>query len=187
MEKVIKKSIIVLLVICSSFLLIHFIRLFCGFIFISEIDYSVNAFEYVSLILSSFLTLSVAWYITKRITEQRFEKDFLINDLKSIEDIVHNIENILETSSSINITYIASRINSIFMLKDRMKEAIELTSLSKMDITPLENSINDLFTSATDFDAQDVPISEVDIPEIQQRCSNLIKETRNLIIEINHK
>lgn len=73
------------------------------------------------------------------------------------------------------------------MLKDRMKEAIELTSLSNMDITPLENSINDLFTSATDFDAQDVPISEVDIPEIQQRCSNLIKETRNLIIEINHK
>ena len=68
------------------------------------------------------------------------------------------------------------------MLKDRMKEAIELTSLSNMDITPLENSINDLFTSATDFDAQDVPISEVDIPEIQQRCSNLIKETRNLII-----
>lgn len=187
MEKVIKKSIIVLLVICSSFLLIHFIRLFCGFIFISEIDYSVNAFEYVSLILSSFLTILVAWYITKRITEQRFEKDFLINDLKSIEDIVHNIENILETSSSINITYIASRINSIFMLKDRMKEAIELTSLSNMDITPLENSINDLFTSATDFDAQDVPISEVDIPEIQQRCSNLIKETRNLIIEINHK
>ena len=187
MEKVIKKSIIVLLVICSSFLLIHFIRLFCGFIFISEIDYSVNAFEYVSLILSSFLTVLVAWYITKRITEQRFEKDFLINDLKSIEDIVHNIENILETSSSINITYIASRINSIFMLKDRMKEAIELTSLSNMDITPLENSINDLFTSATDFDAQDVPISEVDIPEIQQRCSNLIKETRNLIIEINHK
>lgn len=187
MEKIIKRSLIILLVICSSFLLIHFIRLFCGFIFISEIDYSVNAFEYVSLIITSFLTILVAWYITKKLTEQRFEKDFLINDLKSIESIVHDIEDILETSSSINITHMASKINSIFMLKNRMKEAIELTSLSDTNIIPLENSINDLFTSATDFDALDIPISKVDVPEIQQRCSNLIRETRNLIIDINHK
>ena len=73
------------------------------------------------------------------------------------------------------------------MLKNRMKEAIELTSLSDTNIIPLENSINDLFTSATDFDALDIPISKVDVPEIQQRCSNLIRETRNLIIDINHK
>lgn len=187
MEKIIKKGLIILLIICSSFLLIHFIRLFCGFIFISEIDYSVNAFEYVSLIITSFLTLIVAWYITKRLTEQRFEKDFLINDLKSIEEIVHSIEDLLETSSSINITHMASKINSIFMLKNRMKEAIELTSLFGIDIRSLENSINDLFTSATNFDAQDVPISDVDIPEIQQRCTRLIKETRSLIIKINNK
>lgn len=187
MEKIIKKGLIILLIICSSFLLIYFIRLFCGFIFISEIDYSVNAFEYVSLIITSFLTLIVAWYITKRLTEQRFEKDFLINDLKSIEEIVHSIEDLLETSSSINITHMASKINSIFMLKNRMKEAIELTSLFGIDIRSLENSINDLFTSATNFDAQDVPISDVDIPEIQQRCTRLIKETRSLIIKINNK
>lgn len=73
------------------------------------------------------------------------------------------------------------------MLKNRMKEAIELTSLFGMDIRSLENSINDLFTSATNFDAQDVPISDVDIPEIQQRCTRLIKETRSLIIKINNK
>ena len=73
------------------------------------------------------------------------------------------------------------------MLKNRMKEAIELTSLLGIDIRSLENSINDLFTSATNFDAQDVPISDVDIPEIQQRCTRLIKETRSLIIKINNK
>lgn len=186
MGKIIKSSLIIFTIICSSFLLIHFIRLFCGVIFISEIDYSVNAFDFISLIITSLLTILVAWYITKKLTEQRFEKDFLINDLNSIEEIVHSIEDILESSSSLNITYMASKINSIFMLKNRMKDAIEQTSLSGTDVSQLENSINDLFTSATNFDAQDIPISDVDIPQIQQHCSNLIRETRNLIIKINH-
>lgn len=48
-------------------------------------DYTVEPMDIINLIVTVVVSVYVAWYITKRLTEERFEKELVISDLKDIE------------------------------------------------------------------------------------------------------
>lgn len=186
-QKFLKKTLIIFIIITLSFVLIHFARILLGLLFFCEIDYKIDAIDYIGLVVSTVVTLWIGWYVTKRLTEQRFEKDFLINDLKSMEKLVHDIENVFDSSTSVDISYISSQIDSLQLIKSRLESTLELMRISDIETTKINNLIIDFFSLTTDYETQYILVKEVDIPSIKQKANILINEIRNLIIQINMK
>lgn len=150
-----------------------------------KIDYTVTPINVISLIVSSVLTIWIGWYISKKLTEQRFEKEFLIKDLNSIESEIHYIENVFNSSNQVDISFIASKNNNIQLLKERFSATLKLMNISGFDDRGLNEMANALFTQTTNFDSPQVMTCDIDIQLINKKCSDVILETRNLIIQIN--
>lgn len=152
-----------------------------------KIDYTITPINVISLIFSSVLTIWIGWYISKRLTEQRFEKEFLIRDLNSIETEIHYIESVFNSSTQVDISFVASKGNNIQLLKERFSATLKLMKISSFDDKKLNEKTNALFTQTTNFDSPQILTSDIDIQLINQKCSDVILETRNLIIQINNR
>lgn len=182
---IIKWLLLVLLTIAITFIFIHYIILFIGIMVKNNISYQVNAIDYISMITSAIVTIWVGWFISKKLTENRFQKEFLIGDLKEIERNIHEIEDIFETSTSVDIMHISSKFSTLYSIENRFSETISIMNLSKNISTNIREVITNLYEKATDFSSPNEYTNKLDIPEIKKRCNDIIIETRTLIIKIN--
>lgn len=147
-------------------------------------DYTVEPMDIINLIVTVVVSVYVAWYITKRLTEERFEKELVISDLKDIEGEIKKILDAYEKSKPGNV--ILPAINQLRILIDRFKKSVQLTASKKLDTAALDSSFIQFYRFATDYGAVDNVI-DVDLPSVQNHGSNLIIEVRNLISTINKK
>ena len=74
----------ILLILLASFYLVYFI-VDCAWFEQLKISYELVPVDAIGIIVSAALTLWIGWYIAKKLTEQRFEKEYLIKDLNLIE------------------------------------------------------------------------------------------------------
>ena len=54
-------------------------------------SYVVEPIDIVNILVTILVTIFVAWYVTKKLSEERFEKELIISDLKSIEECIKKI------------------------------------------------------------------------------------------------
>lgn len=109
----------------------------------------------------------------------------MIGDLKEIERNIHEIEDIFETSTSVDIMHISSKFSTLYSIENRFSETISIMNLSKNISTNIREVITNLYEKATDFSGPNEYTNKLDIPEIKKRCNDIIIETRTLIIKIN--
>ena len=64
-----------------------------------DADTNLNPVEPMGIIVSAALTIWIGWYITKKLTEQRFEKEYLIKDLATIEQKVDELSSTFQNSA----------------------------------------------------------------------------------------
>lgn len=147
-------------------------------------DYTVEPMDIINLITTVVVSVYVAWYITKRLTEERFEKELVISDLKDIEGEINKILDAYEKSEPGDV--ILPSINQLRILIDRFKKSIQLTASKKLDTATLDSSFTQFYRYATDYGAVD-NVTDIDLPSVQNYGSILIIEVRNLISTINNK
>lgn len=174
----------ILLILLSSFYLMYFIIEYAWFEQL-KINYELVPVDAIGIIISAALTLWIGWYIAKKLTEQRFEKEYLIKDLKLIENKACELKALFQNSSCIDISYVSAVNNEIQSLFNRLSKTIELADMSSVSMSDLSNSINELYRDTTDFDASQIAVESVDLQMIFARCDNVIIEGRKLIITIN--
>lgn len=147
-------------------------------------DYTVQPMDIINLVVTIFISLYVAWVITKKLTEERFEKELLISDLKDIEAEIKRILDAYETSEPGNT--ILPAINQLRVLIERFKNTILLTASKNLDTAVLDTSFIQFYRLSTDYEAVD-NVTDVDLPSVQNYGSKLIVEIRNLISQINKR
>ena len=54
-------------------------------------SYVVEPIDIINILVTVLVTIFVAWYVTKKLSEERFEKELIISDLKSIEECIKKI------------------------------------------------------------------------------------------------
>lgn len=172
-------AVILLIVILICFLRFLFVM---SWIHNAEVDYKIVPIDVFSLFISSALTIWIGWYIAKKITEQRFEKEFLIKDLSQIELDICEIETIFRTSGNVDVSYITSKNHRIQLLHGRLLKTMNLMGLSSIIPNDLGLKIRTLYQKTTDFNPEDI-----DVQEIYTVCDETVLEVRGLIISINNR
>lgn len=148
-------------------------------------DHSVVPLDVISLLASSLITLYVGYNITKGITEQRAEKDILIEDFRSLENSLKDIERKINENCDISLSSIASITQKVMLQVDRIQQTITIFFPDGINIKKLSDSCMDLHTVATNFDEPIIKHEDYPNEAVYNCCTGVICEIRKLIHDIN--
>lgn len=172
-------SLCILFVLFVAYLIIN--RWFCTI----ELSNDVVPIDVASLLLTSFVTIFLGYYITKKLTESRVEKDSLIEDLKRIESYMYAVQNILKQFDKINIQQITAELEMAVLSINRFKHSLKIVGEEKIETNQLENQFFALYTISTNFDGDNVKVESVSSGSILKSSDDVLIEARKLIHEIN--
>ena len=144
-------------------------------------SYKVEPIDLISILVTIFCATTVAFYINKRLSEERFHKELLIADLKAIEDNVSHVVEVLlnpETGG----TEVMGRINYIRVLIYRIKKLLD----KDIDTSVLDPTFLRFYVAATDFDTIQNTRNIIE-PDVIDAGECLIIEVRRLIGQVNTK
>jgi hypothetical protein len=144
-------------------------------------NYVVEPIDIINIIVTLLVSVFIAWYVTKRLSEERFDKELIISDLRDIESCIKKTLEFYDSSNSNNEILIY--LNQLHILIRRFQCTI---NTDKMDTRGLENAFWQLFKVATDYDSGS-DTDNVDIPAVQRHGNDLIIEVRRIIKLVNTK
>jgi hypothetical protein len=189
-QKIAKEFLLLLLIVIT---IIVFFRFVCFLAINSwvqnmEIDYKLVPIDVFSLFISSVITIWLGYYVVKKLSEQRFEKEMLINDLKQIEEKVREVEDIFENSDMIDLGGMSVKMNTVRHLVDRFVFTVQIAENDiEKDIEPINDTLNNLYMAATNFDSPTVSRNDIDVATILHHTNDLITNVRRLTISLNNK
>lgn len=177
----------------SILLLLYIVIRFATFLQLSgwteraTVNYEIVPVDVIDLIVTSAVTIGVGYYIVKRLSEQRFEKEMLIEDLRRIEEKVSSIEHAFDSHEELDISVVSGDISAVRHLLDRFKHTLEMTGNPYVkDMENINHAFNQLFRSATDFDSKIIQTKKTDKSAIIDCASDVILRLREVIVKINN-
>ena len=184
-----KKIILSLLSLPIIFLFFLFFRqLYCqSWLSNATISMEIVPLDVFSLILTSGLTFYLAWYITKKLSEQRYEKEFVIGDLKLIEEEVNYIERITNDTNNIEIQSLINFFNKLNNHIERFNNTTEILKIQCKDSHKLTKYSSSLYKKTTDIDGLTLDLDDNKKNEIRKTCNKFVLTTRRMICEINKR
>lgn len=140
---------------------------------------SITFADIANIGITTVVTIFAAWYLSKRLNEDRFLKEMAISDLKDIEQIVSDIIiKVQQDGSNINVE-ILKLVNHLQLLLSRFNRTCKLNRKQE-SINSVQNCFNNLYRFATDFGPD-----PLDIQSITKYGTDLIVEIRDTITNIN--
>ncbi len=144
-------------------------------------NYVVEPIDVINIVVTLLVSIFIAWYVTKRLSEERFDKELVIADLRDIESCMKKTLELYERSNNNNEILI--HLNQLHILIQRFQRTIDIGG---MDMRALQNAFWRLFAAATDYDSGN-DTDSIDIPSVQRYGDDLIIEVRRIIRVINTK
>ncbi len=144
----------------------------------------VDPVSIFSIVVSAFVAIWLGWYITRKLSAQRFQKEYLISDIKKIEEQILSIEDKMQVSN-IELQTVLELLNKFKVYIDRFSSTITIFQVSSINASKLCNNFNKLYSATTDTEGDCFEIDESIRIEINEICSSIIIETRKMIYTIN--
>ena len=135
-------------------------------------NYVVEPIDVINIVVTLLVSIFIAWYVTKRLSEERFDKELVIADLRDIESCMKKTLELYDRSN-----------NNNEILIQRFQRTVDM---GEMDMRALQNAFWRLFAAATDYDSGN-DTDSIDIPSVQRHGDDLIIEVRRIIRVINTK
>ena len=144
-------------------------------------NYVVEPIDVINIVVTLLVSIFIAWYVTKRLSEERFDKELVIADLRDIESCMKKTLELYDRSNNNNEILI--HLNQLHILIQRFQRTIDIDG---MDMRALQNAFWRLFAAATDYDSGN-DTDSIDIPSVQRYGDDLIIEVRRIIRVVNTK
>jgi hypothetical protein len=87
------------------------------------------------LLILLLVSIFIAWYVTKRLSEERFDKELVIADLRDIESCMKKTLELYDRSNNNNEILI--HLNQLHILIQRFQRTIDIDG---MDMRALQNA-----------------------------------------------
>lgn len=171
----------IVILLAAFLVLLAFRNWYCSFDFAKD----VSPVDIFSLLFGSLLTLFLGYYITKKLTEQRNEKDFLIEDLKGIETQLIDLQRMLQNRDKLDLQSFSASIETVIQTIERFEQTLRIFGENQDMAGELRKKYFELHTAATNFPGILEPLKNVPVDSIRQTSNNVILEIRKLAHNIN--
>ena len=144
----------------------------------------INPLDIISLSVSTILAILLGWYFSKKLTVQRYEKEYIISDIKQIADEIITIEREMKVSN-MELQELLNILNNFKIYIDRFTKTIDIFQVTSINTDNLCNYYSHLYQITTNTDGNQFNIDETARIEISNICSSFILETRQMIFKLN--
>lgn len=167
-------------------LVLFLVRLFCAHWF-SRIEFEKNLapLDLISVLLTSLVTIFLGYYITKKLTESRIEKDSLIEDLKKIESYMYSVQDVLKNYKIVDLQQISMELEMAVLNINRFKNTLKIVGENSVKTQSLEDCFFQLYTISTNFDGETAQVNDLSSGKILQKSDQVLLEVRRLMHIIN--
>ena len=174
------------LLVCSILIcLLAFVMLFLWDISKWELDYKANIADILNVFVTVILAIIVSYFLAKKQSAEKFEKDLLISDLKEMEVKAKSIINLYEENTGvIYVTEVSEALNTLMASMERFKNTCILY-YDNFSYEQLEKSSRTMYRSMTNIDGESVNLCDVNLAEYQSLCNDFIIQTRGCMREIS--
>lgn len=160
-------------------IMMFFLGYFISSILKSEMEYKneISLADILNISITALVTIGAAWYITKRLNEDRYAKELAIEDLKEIE---HNITSIVNKVHAAGpATEILLSVHQLNILLNRLDRTCKVNG-KNISVQKVKNHFNIFYRIVGDIDNE-----EFDNAAVLTSADNLIMEVRETILKIN--
>jgi len=144
----------------------------------------VDPFDIINLIVTLIATIWLGWYVSKKLTEKRFEKEYIITDLKQIEEEISYIEKNVE-SSRLELDTVLNMLNKLSAHIERFSKTIQIFKISAINVIKLKKNYQELYEKTTNVEGNFLQIDTENRNEINQICTDFVITAREMIYTIN--
>ena len=176
------------LVICATI----FILFFIGFIvdllcnkWHCNIEYtnSVSLIEIINIAVTVSVTIWLGWYVTKKLAEQRFIKEFLIADIYKIEESLTALER-LTLAGKLEVETVFQNLHFLRAKIDILQKTTEIAEIETSEISNLLALHIQIHAKTTNADGNEIDIASQKT-EISELCKKFVLSLREIVCYIN--
>ncbi|MCH4897057.1 hypothetical protein E0494_10150 [Marinilabiliaceae bacterium JC040] len=141
----------------------------------------------ISIVSNGIIAVILGWVITKKLTEQRYEKEYLISDLKLIEINLTDLKKKLE-EDKVEIPILDEYFHKIGNSVDKFIGIFDIISkppINKKEIEDLRKLSFIIYAEITNIDASFLDLNRGERAKYQELMDKYINLIRSLILKIN--
>ena len=184
MNKVIKGFLIILAVVL---LFIFFRSLYCDQ-WLCSIEYSkeISPIDVIDIIITTCVAIYLGHYITKKLSAERYEKEFIIDDLRLIESNIGDIYTYFRGNASKDVSEVSEKIEILGKSVERLKTTLSVFNYN-ISVSSLDDKLKKLYAEGTNFDGNTWdPIKDTaQITVCMSYCGIMTIEIRKIVKDIN--
>ena len=150
-----------------------------------RVDYGFVPVDAIGILVSAAVTVWVGFTIAKKLTENRFEKDYLISDLNKMEAIVSDMEKLYKNSTFVDLSHITSMNVELKSIVNRFTETVKLMDNDQSKYKDLKYLSDKVYWKTTNVDGQYAEVENINLPELDTAFNDFILEVRKQIIAVN--
>ena len=153
-----------------------------------EYETQVSPLDIINIIVTTFVALYLGHYITKKLSEERYEKEFIIDDLRHIETNIDELYTYFKSNSKKNVSEVGEKIDILGKSIDRLKATLSIFEYD-ISVSSLDDKYKKLYTEGTNFDGNswDPQIDATHIDLCISYCGIVTTEIRKIVKNINNK
>jgi hypothetical protein len=188
MINIMKKISIVLFILIVAAIIFMFVRsLYCIDWFNTfKYDNNVSPFDVFNLIISSLIAIGLGYYITKKLTEERFMKEYLITDIEKVENELDNFESILN-ANNVDLQTVFNALNRLSHKIERIENTARLIDFSINELHNLKQLNFRLFLIATATDQTNVINTSQTNSQLEPVYNEISICLKRIVYHINKK
>ncbi len=180
-----KRPLLVTATIVGILLLVSFVvfLLYSKWLCRVKLTESISPIEVINVFLTAFIAVWLGRYVTKRLTEQRFIKEFVIADIYKIEESLTALER-LTLADKLDIETIFQSLQILRSKIEILQKTTEIAGIENSEINNLKVLHTNIFNATTNSDGNEVDIAS-NKNEIQVLYQKFILSLRRIICHIN--
>jgi len=165
-------------------MLFFFIRtLYCqGWLSTIIFSKEIAPLDVINIFISGGIAVWLGTYITKKLTEQRFMKEFIIKDICRIEEQVELFEKLINTNNA----QLQSIFNELHDLRIKIERFDRTTKLARFPCNEVKD-LNDCHTKLYMISTLEETFPLNNKNEAQKICDDFVISLRKIVCNVNNK
>lgn len=165
--------------------------IFCRFLYSQTwfgtftFNQALDPFDIIALVVTSVITIWLGRYISKKLTEERYQKEYIITDLKNIESEVEALQRDLLSASTVDIDRLLQHLNTLANSISKFKKTLAIFETKCNNTSDLERRFRALYINVTNLGGTQLVLTAVNKNQIDSQCNELIVSSRSIVREIN--
>lgn len=150
------------------------------------LDLVLSPIDVIGFVITIGVTIFAAWFISKKITSQRYFVEYVIQDLKAIHCELEELQCKIDERNEFELSTSAHHYSKIIYLFKRYNSTIDIIDIKGFSQKRHPQIIDDLYDQLTDVEGSVLLLDGNKKIEIDAKISKAIIEVRTLIFKINN-